>query len=201
MKTQQQLTAELDEANVLAFAFEASLNDRLNERGADPVALHGELARLKDAAELARAAVATAKMKAIPLPVWMGEADTQSVRALEPESVRAEEPESRRAVVVQSDTLPDGSDKVLRLTWDGDLTDDCTCRCGDFVAHVEVLDRDAVDLNGDPVERWWFAVYCDEETIFNSADAGGFISTGALARAMAESLILAHLGAGESVGQ
>lgn len=85
-----------------------------------------------------------------------------------------------------------------KIEWTGDLKDDCVARLGTLVAHCEcmgdLLCRD-IDHPRDkpwPMETWYASVSDRGETIFHSSEVGGTFTTGELARAVCEAIMLAR---------
>lgn len=90
--------------------------------------------------------------------------------------------------------------------WTGDLGDDCFCEIGDFTAHCECLcdTLEVTDLeeeNEKPfkIEIWFVGVYRkyippakDSDILFHSGEHGGMITSGALARAIAEAILTGY---------
>lgn len=88
------------------------------------------------------------------------------------------------------------------LEWTGDLDDDCVCRVGGFVAHVECMyeppgeGEDFDPLNDLPHEAWYCSVGRDDqsrETLFHSGDSDILPLTGKAARLLCELVIRAEL--------
>lgn len=65
--------------------------------------------------------------------------------------------------------------------WTGDLKDDCTLKRHGMIGRAEQMDRGS----------WWCAVYSDKERddLFNTAEIGIRLKTGAEARRLVEYII------------
>lgn len=89
------------------------------------------------------------------------------------------------------------------ITWTGDLDDDCFAVLGDLSAHCECMgDMQCFDINPDNDEitgqayelpTWWFVVREGDREVFDVSDAGGLATSGALARAVCETIMRQHL--------
>lgn len=90
-----------------------------------------------------------------------------------------------------------------QFAWKGDLTDDCCLRIGWLCAHAELM-CDDIKCRADgekwTEERWFLGVYIsdptaetgkDDVTLFHSGEHAGAITTGEMARAIAEAIIRA----------
>lgn len=89
--------------------------------------------------------------------------------------------------------------------WQGNLDDDCLCYFGPLAAHAERMEckliletpptPGAAVIGAltprEPLESWWVQVLCNDEVLFDSGDAAGLITTGHMARAIAEALMIA----------
>jgi hypothetical protein len=85
-----------------------------------------------------------------------------------------------------------------KLTWEGDIEDDCTLKVGQYLAHCECLSvglvvRDPETKERFKIESWFVGVYRGKETLFHSGEVGGLITSGELARGIAEAIIKAAL--------
>jgi hypothetical protein len=91
----------------------------------------------------------------------------------------------------------------MTITWEGDLTDDCTCRAGNLLAHCENMGPIKWRCVDDgrklyDAEIWFCLVarvddqgFIVGDPIFHSGDYGGLITSGELARAISETILKA----------
>jgi hypothetical protein len=77
----------------------------------------------------------------------------------------------------------------MKITWQGDLTDDCTAQVGDLFAHCEKLYRDSWHVHICRVDDERFMVGGDY--LFHTAEFSGTITTGDMARCIAEAIMRA----------
>jgi hypothetical protein len=80
-----------------------------------------------------------------------------------------------------------------KLNWEGDLDDDCSLSVGELFAHCECLADDIkCSSEGEEwtIQSWFVGVYRrDGQPLFHSGEVGGMITSGEMARAIAEAII------------
>lgn len=99
---------------------------------------------------------------------------------------------------------PLGAVTGSQFVWRGDLEDDCSLRVGRLFAHAELMCDDIKCRDGFGEkwneERWFLGVYVgdpdaetgkDDVVLFHSGEHGGAITSGEMARAIAEAIIRA----------
>lgn len=101
----------------------------------------------------------------------------------------------------------------MNFNWTGDLRDDRTLIVNGFTAHCECLcDSLRVHDTEEPsgaddfnVEIWFVGVYRDytppakdEDILFHSGEYGGMVTSGEMARAIAESVINSYLSSAQA---
>jgi hypothetical protein len=92
----------------------------------------------------------------------------------------------------------------MKITWQGDLADDCTAQVGDLFAHCECMGDLIMHDPDDPKDKWrgeiWSLSVCrvDDEgfwlvepDLFHSADHAGTVTSGDMARGIAEAIMRA----------
>jgi hypothetical protein len=77
----------------------------------------------------------------------------------------------------------------MKITWQGDLTDDCTAQVGDLFAHCEEMLRGQWHVQVCRVDDERF--HTRDDYLFHTADYAGTVTTGDMARGIAEAIMRA----------